>query len=164
MMSGFPIVTARTCLMSSGRRQGSAPSLPITLLRSTATTNAMRLTPRSARGALDRHLGFDRRMELVLPETRDGIEQRPRFLARARATEDLVVAGDDVVETPQARVEREARRRVWLATELLPRAVQVIPVDVRVGQHVRELVGHEIGELSDQVQEDRVLRDIERHA
>ena len=40
----------------------------------------------------------------------------------------------------------------------------MIPVDVGVGQHVRELVGHEIGDLRDEVQEDRVLGDVERHA
>src|SRR5712691_10472922 len=99
MMSGFPIVTARTCLMSSGRRQGSPPSLPITLLRSTATTNAMRLTPPSSCGALDRHLRFDRRVELVLLETRHRIEQRPWPFARACPTEDLVITRDDVIET-----------------------------------------------------------------
>src|SRR5438034_1012594 len=54
--------------------------------------------------ALDRHLGFDRRMELVLLEPRDRIEQWPWLLAGAGAEDDLAVPTDDVVEV--ARVPR----------------------------------------------------------
>src|SRR2546428_7633291 len=110
MIIGFPIVTVRTFFMSSGRRQGRPPSLPMTLLRSNATTNAIRPTRAS-----DRHLRFDRWMELVLLEPRDRIEERARLLARPRAQHDLAVARDHVVEIAQRRIEREARRRERLA-------------------------------------------------
>src|SRR5438876_11985305 len=103
-------------------------------------------------------------MELVLLETRYGLEQRPRLLAGLRAGHAVAIARDDVVETPQSRVQRETRRRVWLARELLPSAIHVIPVDVGVGQDVRELVGHEIGDLRGEVQGHRVLGGGERYA
>src|SRR5205809_6367240 len=121
MIIGFPIVTSRTCFMSSGSLQGSAPPFPMTRLRPIATTKAMRLTQ-----ALDRHLGFDRRMELVLLEPRDRIEQWPRLLAGSCAQHDLAVPTDDIVEIAKRRVERETWRRERLARELLARGVLVI--------------------------------------
>src|ERR1700694_5772644 len=111
MIRGFPIVTARTCFMSSGSLQGSPPPLPMTRLRSHATTKAIRVRSH-------RHLCFNRRMELVLLEARDGVEQRAGLLASARALDDLAVPRDDVVEAAKGRVEREARRRVRLARQL----------------------------------------------
>src|SRR5437016_6437426 len=103
MITGLPMVSARTCLMSSGRRQGRPPSLPMTLLWSVATTNAMRPV------ALDRHLRFDRWMELVLLEPRDGVEERAGLLARPRARQDVAITGHRIVEAAERGVEREAR-------------------------------------------------------
>src|SRR6266513_2112506 len=105
--------------------------------------------------ALDRHLGFDRRMELVLLEPRDRIEQWPWLLAGAGAEDDLAVPTDDVVEVLQRWIERETRRRERLARELLARRVLVVAIHVRVGEHVDELVRDEPGELRDEVQEER---------
>src|ERR1700687_3572106 len=101
MIRGFPIVTARTCFMLSGSLQGSPPPLPMTRFLSHATTKAIRVRSH-------RHLRFDRRMELVLLEARDGVEQRAGLLASARPLGDLAVPRDDIVETVEGRIEREA--------------------------------------------------------
>src|SRR5437773_6003715 len=158
MMSGLPVVSSRTCAMSSGRCQGRRPSLPMTLLRSNAKTNAIRPV------ALHRHLRFDGRMELVLLETRDRVEQRAGLLAGARSIDDLVVTRNDIVEGAQGGIERETRRGIGLALELLPSRVEVIAVHVRVREDVDELVRHQARELRDEVQHQRVLGHIERDA
>src|ERR1700687_1133457 len=164
MMSGFPMVISRTCFMSSGSRQGRRLSFPIVRFRSYATTNEMVTGRSSTARRSHRHLRFDRRMELVLLEARDGIEHRPGFFAGASGGHDLAVARDHVVEASEARIERQTRGRVWLARKLLSHGVLVIAIDVRVGEHVDELIGYEAAELGDEMQQHRVLRHVERHA
>src|SRR5688500_17429256 len=103
-------------------------------------------------------------MELVLLEARDRVEERTRLLAGAGASHDLAIARDDIVETAQLGVEREAWGWERRARELLARAFHVIAIDVRVGEDVNELVRDESRELRDEVQEHGVLGDVERHA
>src|SRR4051794_39567926 len=90
--------------------------------------------PRTRCGSY-RHLRLDRRMELVLLEPRDPIEKRAGLLAGARARHDVVVARDDLVEVAKSWIHCETRGGIRLARELLAHGLDVIAVDVRVGEH-----------------------------
>ena len=68
------------------------------------------------------------------------------------------------VELGHRRVEPQRRQRPRVAGQLQPGLVEVVGVEVRVAERVHEVADLEPGHLGDHVGQQRVGRDVERHA
>src|SRR5207244_2422007 len=138
MMTGLPTVSARTFLMSSGSRQGSLPPLPMTFLRSNATTEAIRPTPPSSRAAPRaarpvRHAVEEQRV------FRDGEGHAEEQVGRALEHEERKPVA--FAEELEHRVAGRKRRGLELAR--VPRGHHHPParrIPPQQPDHVRELI------------------------
>src|SRR2546423_10802148 len=92
----------------------------------------------------NRHLRFDRWVVLIFLELRKAIEKRTRRFATLGARHDLAVARDRIVDAAELGVEPKGRCGIRLALQLLARRVDVIAIDVRIGEDVHELVRLEL--------------------
>src|SRR5437868_5822757 len=76
----------------------------------------------------------------LLFELREAVEKWTRRFATLGARHDLAVARDRIVDAAELGVEPKGRWGIGLALQLLARRVDVIAIDVRIGEDVHELV------------------------
>ena len=139
MITACPIVSARKCARSSGRCHGQPAVRADDAVRATAARH-----DRSARGS-DGDRGRDR------PGA--GRSRRPRR-ARGRSVDDRAPPGRS-----RSSGSGYGSRDSW-ARDLL----DVVVVDVAVAAGPHEVADLEAGHLGDHVGQQRVGRDVERHA
>src|SRR5512138_1257529 len=172
---GWLSVSALKCARSSGRRQGRRFSMPMTRFFASAAMTLMRglcwvmngLCPSIVRQAHDQggrwsntcgylpahlplatHLNSHRRLD-----------RRVRVVALER--EILVAEAKDV---RHVRVELHRRQGPRRAGKLLARLVEVVEVEMRIAQRVNEVAGCKASRLRHHHRQQRVARDVERHA
>src|SRR5207253_9965082 len=78
--------------------------------------------------------------------------------------EDVAIAGDRVVDAADFIVEPQRRGPERLTLQLLACGVDVIEIHVGIGEDVDELAGLELGFAGHEVEQERVLRNVERYA
>ena len=78
--------------------------------------------------------------------------------------DDLHRLGREVVDGAAGGIESQLGKLARLAGQLLAGLVEMVAVEVRVAERVDEVPDLEVAHLRDHVREERVRRDVERHA
>src|SRR5207248_9320696 len=79
-------------------------------------------------------------------------------------TDEFEIRELEVVNVFNRGIQFHLRQRTWLARELQFCLLKMICIEMQVAERVDEIAGLQIANLRDHQSEQRVARDVERHA